>query len=191
MKIAELQLKLQPTTLPEVREHYEAAIKEGMATLDATVTDYVALFEQAIELMTNLQEHSNLQTLNIDVRELQCQYDEFRATVRSLAQTQCLSKLQEGKQLLAQVEDMQNKDALLQAKLQTWLEKAYQVTTIIQDKLKGLQQTHQMMRWAVEGPATEKLAEEVQQVVTQSVVELALIQVELGGVHNKIAVPSE
>lgn len=76
-----------------------------MATLDAIVTDCATLFEQAMELMTNLQEDPNLQTLNTEVRDLQQQYDEVRATVRSLAPTQRLAKLHEGKQLLAQVEE--------------------------------------------------------------------------------------
>ena len=44
MKITELQLKLHPTTPPEVWEQHKDAVKESMATLDATVTDYVALF---------------------------------------------------------------------------------------------------------------------------------------------------
>ena len=72
MKITELQLKLQPTTPPEVCEQRGAAIKEGMATLDATVTDYAALFEKAMELVTNMQEDLNLQTLNTKISELQC-----------------------------------------------------------------------------------------------------------------------
>lgn len=70
MKITELQLKLQRTTPPEVWEQRRAAIKEEMATLDATVVDCTTLFEQAMELVTNLQEDPNLQTLNIEVRKL-------------------------------------------------------------------------------------------------------------------------
>jgi len=77
-----------------------------MATLDATVTDCVALFEQSMELVTNLQEDLNLQTLSTEIRELQCQYDEVRVTAHSLAEAQFLAMLQEGKQLLAQVEDV-------------------------------------------------------------------------------------
>lgn len=54
MKIAQLQLELNPTTPPKFREQRSVTIKEGMATLDATVTDCVTLFEQAMELVTNL-----------------------------------------------------------------------------------------------------------------------------------------
>ena len=60
-------------------------IKEGMDTLDATVTDYAALFEKAMELVTNLQEDLNLQTLNTEVRGLQRKYDEVRETTWSIA----------------------------------------------------------------------------------------------------------
>ena len=86
MKIAELQLKLQPTTPPKVQEQSGITIKEGMATLDATVTDCVTLFEQAMKLVTNFQEDPNLQKLNTKVRELQCQYDEVRSNAHTLAQ---------------------------------------------------------------------------------------------------------
>jgi len=61
----------------------------------------------------------------------------------------------------------------------------------IQDKLKGLQETQQMMRLVVEGPANEKLIEEVQKVVTQSTVEVVVIQVGLGDLCSEIVVPSE
>ena len=80
MKIVELQLKLHPTNLPEVREQRKVTIKEGIATLDAIFTDCATFFEQAMELVTNLQKDLNLQTLNTKVREMQCQYDEVRAT---------------------------------------------------------------------------------------------------------------
>jgi len=51
-----------------------------MATLDATFTDCATLFKKAMELVTNLQEDTNLQTLNTKIRELQHQYDEVRET---------------------------------------------------------------------------------------------------------------
>lgn len=54
MKIIELQLKLQPTTPPEIREQRGDAIKEGMAIVDAIVTNYTTSFEKAMELVTNL-----------------------------------------------------------------------------------------------------------------------------------------
>lgn len=88
-----------------------------MATLDATVFDCTTLFGQAMELVTNMQEDWNLQTLNIEVRELQQQYDQFRATACSIALAQHLAKLKEVKYLLAQVEDAQNKEAFLKTRL--------------------------------------------------------------------------
>lgn len=45
MKITEMQLKMQPTTPSEMWEQRRAAIKEGMATLDATFADCLTLFE--------------------------------------------------------------------------------------------------------------------------------------------------
>lgn len=45
MKIAELELKLQPMNFPEVWEQCRITIKEGITTLDTTVTDCVTLFD--------------------------------------------------------------------------------------------------------------------------------------------------
>lgn len=81
----------------------------------------------------------------------------------SITLEQFLAKLQEGMQLLAQVEVAQKKEALLKAKLEPWLEEYYQITTTIQDKLKILQQMQQTMRLATKGPVTEKLVEEFKQ----------------------------
>ena len=45
MKTTNLQLKLQPTTPPEVREQHGSTIKEGMATLDTVVADCLVVFD--------------------------------------------------------------------------------------------------------------------------------------------------
>jgi len=45
MKITELELKSQLSTPPEVREKREAAVKYGVATVDAAMANYVMLFE--------------------------------------------------------------------------------------------------------------------------------------------------
>ena len=63
--------------------------------------------------------------------------------------------------------------------------------TSIQDQLKGLQKSQQMMRLVVEGLATEKLIKEVQHAAAQSATEVSVIQVELGDLHSKIAAPVE
>jgi len=63
--------------------------------------------------------------------------------------------------------------------------------TTNQEKLTGLQQMQQIMKLAAEGPSIEKLIEEVKQVVTKSTAEVALVQVELGDLRNKITVPTE
>lgn len=50
MKISELQ----PTTPLEVQEKRGPPIRENMGTLDASVTDYVMMFDQTMELWMNL-----------------------------------------------------------------------------------------------------------------------------------------
>ena len=47
------------------------------------------------------------------------------------------------------------------------------------------------MKLVAEGPATKQLVEEVKQTATQSVVEVAIVQVELGDLRSKIVAPTE
>lgn len=60
IKIKEVELKSQLSTPPEIRAHRKAAIKDGVSTVDATVVDCTKLFEQAMEVVTTLQEDPNL-----------------------------------------------------------------------------------------------------------------------------------
>ena len=48
-----------------------------------------------------------------------------------------------------------------------------------------------LMRLEIEGPATKKLVEEVRQAATQSVVEVAVIQMEVGDLRSNIAAPAK
>lgn len=69
-KITGPRLKAKPSTPPDVREQREASIKDAIATVDAIVKDYTTLFEQSLEVVTNLQEDPNLHRLEIEEREL-------------------------------------------------------------------------------------------------------------------------
>jgi len=68
MKISDLKFKLKPTTMQEVREQRGANIRESMTNLDAIVIGYTLIFEQVMELWTNLQEDPNLQKLSTNIR---------------------------------------------------------------------------------------------------------------------------
>ena len=59
--ISELQMKLQPTTPPEVREQHKVAIKADMTTLVIVVKDCNQLFEKTMEMWASLQEDPHLQ----------------------------------------------------------------------------------------------------------------------------------
>jgi len=60
LKIIELELKLQTSTLLEVREQCKATVRNGVATVDAMVVGCLMLFEQAMEVVTTLHEDPNL-----------------------------------------------------------------------------------------------------------------------------------
>lgn len=109
----------------------------------------------------------------------------------SIAPEQCLTKLQEGKQLHSQVEATQQKEVVLKARLGPWLDKAYQVKTTIQEKMASLQQTKEKIKIFMEDLAIEQLVEEVKQAAMQSDVEVGVMQVELVDLCNKITMPIE
>lgn len=97
----------------------------------------------------------------------------------SIAPTQCLAKLQEGNEFLAQVEVAQKKEDLLKARLGPWLDKSYQVMNKIQEKLMGLQQAQQTIKLVVEGPAMAQLVEEDKQATMQSIVEVGGLSIDI------------
>lgn len=51
LNITNLELKSQPSTPLNIREQHEAAIKDGVVTIDSTVVDCIVLFEQFMEVV--------------------------------------------------------------------------------------------------------------------------------------------
>jgi len=80
LHIVELQLKAQPSTPLEIREQRTTAVITTMAVIDSAVADCRQLFEQSFDLLTTLQEDSNVDFLEIEARELQERYDEIKGT---------------------------------------------------------------------------------------------------------------
>lgn len=142
-----------------MREQCEASIKDGVTIVDVAVADFTALFEQSIEAVTLLQEDPNLQSLNMEARELQQLYDEARATMCIVTISLWLAKLHEAKKLLEQVEVSQRKEAILKARLGSWLDEAYVISTTIEEKLACLQRTQHKIKEDSVRLETEQLVE--------------------------------
>lgn len=45
MKITEMELKSQPSTSLDIKEHHNVSMKEEIDTMDAVVVDYTTFFE--------------------------------------------------------------------------------------------------------------------------------------------------
>lgn len=60
LEITELQLKVQPSTPPEVKEHRMTTVTKAVVAVDSAVADYTQLFEQSFEILTILQEDPNV-----------------------------------------------------------------------------------------------------------------------------------
>jgi len=57
--------------------------------------------------------------------------------------------------------------------------------------LANLQLTQKKIKRVGEGPAKEQLVEQVKHAAMQSTTEVAIVQVELGDLHNKITMPAK
>lgn len=86
---------------------------------------------------------------------------------------------------------MKCKESVLKARIGPWLDEAYVLTTTIEGKLASLQATQQKIQSHSIGPQMEQLVEEMKQVATQCTAKVTVVQVELGGLHDKISTPAE
>lgn len=82
---------MQLSTPQEVREQCASAITLGMEEISSVVKDYTKMLEELFEVLTTLQEYPNIQCLEIEVHELQQQYDNFKGTTQMVALTQRLA----------------------------------------------------------------------------------------------------
>lgn len=78
--IVELQLKVQPSTLLEIKEQCTSAITMAIGEVHITIKDCIRLFEESFEVLTTLQEDPNIYFLEIEACELKQKYDEIKVT---------------------------------------------------------------------------------------------------------------
>jgi len=58
-----------------------------MVAVDSVVTDYMKPFEQSFEVLTTLQEDTNIEHLETEVHKLQQRYDEVKGTTKMVSLT--------------------------------------------------------------------------------------------------------
>lgn len=105
--------------------------------------------------------------------------------------SQRLAKPEEAKVLKEQVDAAQRKEAVLKVHLNPWLDEAYLIITSIEGRLASLQETQQKLQADSVEPATEQLVEELKQPATQCTAEVAVVQLQLEGLHAKISAPTK
>ena len=88
LQIIELQLKVQPSTPPEVREQLVGAITTRLEGMGGLVWDCTSMLEEALEVITTLQEDPNIQHLETKAWELQKKYDSVRGIAQVVVLTQ-------------------------------------------------------------------------------------------------------
>ncbi|CAA3018922.1 Hypothetical predicted protein [Olea europaea subsp. europaea] len=81
LQITELQLRAQPSTLPEVKEQQATPIIAAVMVVESVVGDYMQLFKISFEVLKSFHEDPNIQRLETEACELQQFYDEVKGTV--------------------------------------------------------------------------------------------------------------
>lgn len=66
LQITKMQLKAQPSTPLEVREQRTSAITSRLDEIGSAVRDCTSMFEESFEVLTNLQEDTNIQRLETE-----------------------------------------------------------------------------------------------------------------------------
>lgn len=70
LQIAELRVKVQPSTPLKVKEKCHCTIQLGLEVIEHVVQDYMGLLDQSLFMLTSLQEDPTLQLLETEAREL-------------------------------------------------------------------------------------------------------------------------
>jgi len=66
LQVAKLQLKVQPSTPPKVREKFHRTIKSMLEVIEHAVQDCTGFFDQSLFTLTSLQEDLMLQQLETE-----------------------------------------------------------------------------------------------------------------------------
>lgn len=130
-----------------------------MTTLEASFKDYIKLFEQTMEMWTLVQEDTHLQKIVVDIHEKQLQFDEIRATVKTLAHVQRFNRLQEGNFIQTQIDEFHWKASIVSSTTQSLADEECHLSQTVQTK--------RTMGLAVEGLTTEKPVKEFHQATVQ------------------------
>ena len=86
----------------------------------------------------------------------------MRGTVQIVALTQRLARMQQAKALKEQVDAARQKEIVLKARVQPWIDEAFLITTDIERKLAQMKVMHALRQGFA--PESEHLAERVEQI---------------------------
>ena len=162
LHIIELRLKAQPSTPPEVKEQCVSVIQLGLEEIGWAVQECTGMLDQAFDILTSLQEDPNIQCLEIESRQLHEQYDSVRGTTQTFIFTRQLAKMQQERALKEQVDTTRQKEALLKARVQPWIDEAFTIMTKIEGNITQMQGLYVLRQIA--DPHKEASEEHVQQV---------------------------
>ena len=125
---------MRPSTRLEIREHRTSTIATGLEEIGGAVHSHTGMLEQALDVLTTLQEDPNIQHLETEARELQQWYDSVRGTTQIVVLTQQLARMQEAKALKEKVDIVRHKEAVLKARIHPWIDEAFMITKNIEGK---------------------------------------------------------
>lgn len=144
LQTVELQLKAQPSMPSEVREKHTSAIQKGLEEIRQAIQNCTAMLEESFTVLTSLPEDPNIQHLEMEARELQVQYESVYRMVQIVILTQRFVKLQQAKLLKEHVDVAWQKEAVLKACVQPWIDEALLITADNKRKLAQMKVMHDL-----------------------------------------------
>lgn len=93
------------------------------------------LLAQLIVTITTLKEGPTLRQLKSKARKLQQGYDQLKGTIQTIAIMQCLAKMTEVQDMKIQAQATRQKEVVVKACIQPWVDEAFVVSTTTEHKV--------------------------------------------------------
>lgn len=161
VQISELQIRLQPATPPEVREQRQKDLKATLKDIFDTVVDCGKYLHDTMQIWISLQKDSNIKNIKEELQVKKKQRDEILATIKTLPVLQKLASIIEGKNLQKQINGIQKKEKILQARNQSWQVYALKISQAVDERLKDLKKREVEILQKAAGPTIKAFLEEV------------------------------
>ena len=135
-QIAELQLRVIPESPLEVREQRRRDIQASTTKISDLVSSASKLLDESVEAWEKLQDNPKVENLQETIKQWQTELDAVKAEIKTLPPMQKMLKVKQSNEL--QQGKSRRKETLLVSSMQPLINKALELSTIVDSQLKFL-----------------------------------------------------